>query len=139
MAQQSSQKQAAAARAQQEGQEARLRRHRAHSTRRSTHDHHDHRPPGNALSWATSRRAGFKGSRKSTPFAAQVAAESGGPRRDRCASRISRSASRAPAPAASRRVRGAECARIKICRSPSDADPHNGAGRRSGGGSEPTD
>src|ERR1700684_450084 len=33
---------------------------------------------GNALSWATSGAAGFKGSRKSTPFAAQVAAESAG-------------------------------------------------------------
>lgn len=30
---------------------------------------------GNALSWSTSGAAGFKGSRKSTPFAAQVAAE----------------------------------------------------------------
>lgn len=30
---------------------------------------------GNAISWATSGGAGFKGSRKSTPFAAQVAAE----------------------------------------------------------------
>ncbi|MGF2506256.1 30S ribosomal protein S11, partial [Ralstonia pseudosolanacearum] len=33
---------------------------------------------GNALSWATSGGQGFKGSRKSTPFAAQVAAESAG-------------------------------------------------------------
>src|SRR3954463_2471586 len=33
---------------------------------------------GNVLSWATSGGAGFKGSRKSTPFAAQVAAESAG-------------------------------------------------------------
>jgi len=33
---------------------------------------------GNALSWATSGNAGFKGSRKSTPFAAQVAAERAG-------------------------------------------------------------
>ena len=31
---------------------------------------------GNALSWATSGGAGFRGSRKSTPFAAQLAAES---------------------------------------------------------------
>jgi len=31
---------------------------------------------GNALSWATSGAAGFKGSRKSTPFAAQVTADS---------------------------------------------------------------
>ena len=33
---------------------------------------------GNALSWATAGGAGFKGSRKSTPFAAQVAAEAAG-------------------------------------------------------------
>ena len=33
---------------------------------------------GNTLSWATSGGCGFRGSRKSTPFAAQVAAESAG-------------------------------------------------------------
>jgi small subunit ribosomal protein S11 len=33
---------------------------------------------GNALAWATSGGAGFRGSRKSTPFAAQVAAENAG-------------------------------------------------------------
>ena len=33
---------------------------------------------GNALSWASSGGAGFKGSRKSTPYAAQVAAEDAG-------------------------------------------------------------
>lgn len=33
---------------------------------------------GNALSWATAGGAGFKGSRKSTPFAAQVAADNAG-------------------------------------------------------------
>jgi small subunit ribosomal protein S11 len=33
---------------------------------------------GNALSWATSGSAGFKGSRKSTPFAAQIAGEHAG-------------------------------------------------------------
>ena len=33
---------------------------------------------GNALTWATSGGAGFKGSRNSTPFAAQVAAEAAG-------------------------------------------------------------
>ena len=31
---------------------------------------------GNAISWATAGGMGFKGSRKSTPFAAQMAAES---------------------------------------------------------------
>lgn len=33
---------------------------------------------GNAISWATSGNMGFKGSRKSTPFAAQMAAETAG-------------------------------------------------------------
>jgi small subunit ribosomal protein S11 len=33
---------------------------------------------GNALAWATAGGCGFKGSRKSTPFAAQVAAEKAG-------------------------------------------------------------
>ncbi len=31
---------------------------------------------GNALAWATAGGSGFRGSRKSTPFAAQIAAES---------------------------------------------------------------
>jgi len=39
---------------------------------------------GNALSWATSGGAGFKGSRKSTPFAAQVAAEAAGKAAQEC-------------------------------------------------------
>lgn len=33
---------------------------------------------GNAISWASSGARGFKGSRKSTPFAAQLAAEEAG-------------------------------------------------------------
>ena len=33
---------------------------------------------GNAVCWATSGGSGFKGSRKSTPFAAQIAAERAG-------------------------------------------------------------
>jgi len=32
-------------------------------------------PEGNVLSWASSGNVGFKGSRKSTPFASQLAAE----------------------------------------------------------------
>ncbi|WP_075434097.1 30S ribosomal protein S11 [Buchnera aphidicola] len=36
---------------------------------------------GNTLSWATSGGSGFRGSRKSTPFAAQIAAE-------KCAERV---------------------------------------------------
>ena len=33
-------------------------------------------PTGNVIAWASSGHVGFKGSRKSTPFAAQMAAES---------------------------------------------------------------
>ncbi|MBT5827701.1 MAG: 30S ribosomal protein S11 [Alphaproteobacteria bacterium] len=33
---------------------------------------------GNTLSWASAGKCGFKGARKSTPFAAQVAAETAG-------------------------------------------------------------
>lgn len=35
-------------------------------------------PVGNAISWESSGSVGFKGSRKSTPFAAQMAAEAAG-------------------------------------------------------------
>lgn len=35
---------------------------------------------GNVISWASSGNVGFKGSRKSTPFAAQLAAETAGKR-----------------------------------------------------------
>lgn len=41
---------------------------------------------GNALGWATAGGSGFRGSRKSTPFAAQVAAE-------RCAEAVKNTAS----------------------------------------------
>ena len=35
-------------------------------------------PQGNAVSWSSAGHRGFKGSRKSTPFAAQMAAEEAG-------------------------------------------------------------
>lgn len=35
-------------------------------------------PHGNAISWSSAGSLGFKGSRKSTPFAAQMAAEAAG-------------------------------------------------------------
>ncbi|GBD45072.1 30S ribosomal protein S11 [bacterium HR40] len=35
-------------------------------------------PQGNTIAWASAGSQGFKGSRKSTPFAAQVAAEAAG-------------------------------------------------------------
>ena len=58
---------------------------------------------GNALSWASSGGQGFKGSRKSTPFAAQVASEVAGRAAIEQASRTSMSRSRALAPVANRR------------------------------------
>ena len=57
---------------------------------------------GNALSWATSGGAGFRGSRKSTPFAAQVAAEKAGAAAQEHGVKTSKCASRAPARAANR-------------------------------------
>ena len=39
---------------------------------------------GNTLAWATSGGSGFKGSRKSTPFAAQVAADTAGKAAQEC-------------------------------------------------------
>ena len=55
---------------------------------------------GNTISWSSSGSNGFKGSRKSTPFAAQMAAESAGrkaaPAANRRCARCSRSAWRLP-------------------------------------------
>lgn len=39
---------------------------------------------GNTVSWATAGAQGFKGSRKSTPYAAQVAAEDAGKKAQEC-------------------------------------------------------
>src|ERR1044072_6930366 len=73
---------------------------------------------GNALSWATSGGAGFKGSRKSTPFAAQVAAgpppaRRGEGRRGGVGGRSKEPGSAHQGPGPGPRVRGArvECAR----------------------------
>ena len=54
---------------------------------------------GNALSWASAGGLGFRGSRKSTPFAAQTAAETAAKAAMSTASRPSKCMSRAPAPA----------------------------------------
>lgn len=43
---------------------------------------------GNALAWSTSGAQGFKGSRKSTPFAAQIAAESAARKAQDCGMRL---------------------------------------------------
>ena len=93
---------------------------------------------GSALAWASSGGQGFKGSRKSTPFAAQVAAEDGRPRRAGPGHQEPRRAHQGPrARAASRR-----CARWPRSASASTRSPTSrrcrttAAGRRSAVASE---
>ena len=82
---------------------------------------------GNALSWATSGGAGFKGSRKSTPFAAQVAAEAAGRAAQECGVKNLEVRIKGPGPRP--RVRGARAERPGP-EDPCIADvtpvPHNG-------------
>lgn len=82
---------------------------------------------GNALSWATSGGQGFKGSRKSTPFAAQVAAEVAGRAAQECGIKTLDVLIKGPGPGRESSVRALNALGIKIV---SIADvtplPHNG-------------
>jgi small subunit ribosomal protein S11 len=82
---------------------------------------------GNALSWATSGGAGFKGSRKSTPFAAQVAAEAAGRAAQECGVKNLEVRIKGPGPGRESAVRALNAIGLKIG---SIADvtpvPHNG-------------
>lgn len=82
---------------------------------------------GNALSWATSGAAGFKGSRKSTPFAAQVAAESAGKAAAECGVKNLEVRIKGPGPGRESAVRALNAVGFKIT-SISDVTPipHNG-------------
>jgi small subunit ribosomal protein S11 len=82
---------------------------------------------GNALSWATSGGAGFKGSRKSTPFAAQVAAEAAGRVAIECGIKNLDVRIKGPGPGRDSSVRALNALGIKIL-SISDVTPlpHNG-------------
>src|SRR5438128_2772340 len=82
---------------------------------------------GNALSWATSGGAGFKGSRKSTPFAAQVAAESAGKAAVECGVKNLEVRIKGPGPGRESAVRALNALGLKIT-SISDVTPvpHNG-------------
>ena len=82
---------------------------------------------GNALSWATAGGAGFKGSRKSTPFAAQVAAENAGKAAQECGVKNLEVRIKGPGPGRESAVRALNGVGFKIT-SISDVTPvpHNG-------------
>ena len=82
---------------------------------------------GNTLAWATSGNAGFKGSRKSTPFAAQVAAESAGRAAQECGVKNLEVRIKGPGPGRESAVRALNALGFKIA-SISDVTPvpHNG-------------
>lgn len=82
---------------------------------------------GNALSWATSGGQGFKGSRKSTPFAAQVAAEVAGKAAQECGVKNLEVRIMGPGPGRESAVRALNAVGFKIT-SISDVTPvpHNG-------------
>ena len=69
---------------------------------------------GNALSWATSGGAGFKGSRKSTPFAAQVAAEAAGRAAQECGVKNLEVRIKGPGPGRESAVRSLNNAGFKV-------------------------
>jgi len=69
---------------------------------------------GNALSWATAGGAGFKGSRKSTPFAAQVAAETVGKVAVECGIKNLEVRIKGPGPGRESSVRALNALGIKI-------------------------
>ena len=82
---------------------------------------------GTALSWATSGAAGFKGSRKSTPFAAQIAAEQAGKAAQECGVKNVEVRIKGPGPGRESAVRALNAIGLKIT-SISDVTPvpHNG-------------
>ena len=82
---------------------------------------------GNAFAWSTSGGNGFKGSRKSTPFAAQIAAESAGKAAQECGVKNLEVRIKGPGPGRESAVRALNAAGFKIT-SISDITPvpHNG-------------
>ena len=84
-------------------------------------------PTGAVISWASAGQVGFKGSRKSTPFAAQVAAERCGRAAQECGVKNIEVRIKGPGPGRESAVRALNAIGLKIG---SIADvtpiPHNG-------------
>ena len=82
---------------------------------------------GNTIAWSSSGSNGFKGSRKSTPFAAQVAAEQAGRGAQECGVKNLEVRIKGPGPGRESAVRALNALGLKIT---SIADvtpvPHNG-------------
>ena len=82
---------------------------------------------GGALSWASSGGQGFKGSRKSTPFAAQVAAEAAGRAAQECGIKNLEVMIKGPGPGRESSVRALNALGIKIMQIQDVTPiPHNG-------------
>ena len=82
---------------------------------------------GNTLSWATSGSSGFKGSRKSTPFAAQVTAGRAGSLAQECGVKNLEVHIKGPGPGRESAVRALNAAGFKITQiSDVTPVPHNG-------------
>ena len=82
---------------------------------------------GNAIAWSSAGSQGFKGSRKSTPFAAQVAAEKAGVAAQEYGVRTVEVRVRGPGPGRESAVRALNAAGLKVT-SIEDVTPipHNG-------------
>ena len=82
---------------------------------------------GNAVSWATAGGCGFRGSRKSTPFAAQVAAEKAGKAAQECGMKNLEVRVQGPGPGRESAVRSLNAAGFKITNIEDVTPiPHNG-------------
>jgi len=82
---------------------------------------------GNAVSWATAGGCGFRGSRKSTPFAAQVAAERAGKAAQEVGMKSLEVRVRGPGPGRESAVRSLNSAGFKITNIEDVTPiPHNG-------------
>ena len=84
-------------------------------------------PTGAVIAWASAGTVGFKGSRKSTPFAAQVAAETAGRAAQECGVKNLEVRIKGPGPGRESAVRALNALGFKIA-SISDVTPvpHNG-------------